>query len=278
MKTLKYLAIAASLLGSASCSKDTRDKLGEEQGRAKVAIMNLVTPNRPSSTTASVGLQGYYLFMDNKQLYTQSLIPNKTTGYFLADPGARIFRADSTEIKANAILPSAPVSTSTVQTEAGKYYSVFYTGKVQAPEVVITTDDLARPPAGKAKVRVIHLSPDAGALDIAGALTTSTSAPTVMFSNLSYKTQPVFTEINAGFYRFYVRDNGGTTNIGTFTQDNQVVPSFIPGGAVRQDFSMNLESGMVYTLVIRGYRTPTLAAVGQLANPISVGALINAYY
>ncbi len=260
-----------------SCKKE-RAGLTDEPGKAKIAIVNLVTPNRPTSTTASSGLQGYYLYMDNSLLFSQSLIPNKTTGYLLADPGNRSIRIDSTETVVNAIRPSAAVNTTSVQAEAGKFYSVFYTGKVQAPEVVVTTDDLGRPPAGKAKIRVIHLSPDAGPLDIAGAFTTATTPPTVLFPDLNYKAQPVFSNIDAGFYRLEVRQRGGATAIGTFTQNNQVIPSFIPGGSIQANFSMNLESGMVYTLVIRGYATPSLAAVGQLANPLSVGALINVYF
>lgn len=277
MNLLKIISVASVILMLGSCKKD-RAGLTEEPSKAKIAIVNLVTPNRPSSTTAASGLLGYYLFMDNVRLFTQSLIPNKTTGYLAAEPGNRSIRIDSTETVVNAIKPSAAINSTALQAEAGKYYSVFYTGKVQSPEVVVTTDDLSRPPAGKSKIRVINLSPDAGALDIAGAFTTATTLPTVLFPNLTYKTQPVFSQIDAGFYKLEVRRSGVATAIGTFTQSNQVIPSFIPGGSIQANFNMNFESGMVYTLVIRGYATPSLAAVGQLANPLSVGALINVYF
>lgn len=271
---LCVLALSATLL--TGCQK-SRLGLTEESGQAKIAIMNVVTPNRPTSVSASSGLLGYYLFLDNFQMFTQSLIPNKTTGYVLASPGSHTIRVDSTAQVTNAIKPFATVNTTTIQTEAGKYYSVFYTGKVQAPEIVITKDDLTRPPVGKSKVRVIHLSPDAGSLTIAGALTTATTM-NAMFSNLTYKTDPVFTNIDEGYYKLEVRDSGTGAALGTFTQTNQLVPSFIPGGSVQSGFTMKFESGMIYTLVIRGYRTPAFASVGQIANPLSVGALINAYF
>ena len=279
MKAKNKMILCVFALFSSMLTGCQKSRLGltEEPDKAKIAIMNVVTPNRPTSTSASSGLLGYYLFMDNFQMFTQSLIPNKTTGYVLANPGSHIIRVDSTAQVTNAIKPFATVNTTTIQAEAGKYYSVFYTGKVQAPEVVVTKDDLTRPPAGKSKVRVIHLSPDAGTLTIAGALTTATTL-NAMFSNLTYKTEPVFTNINEGYYKLELRDNGTGAALGTFTQTGQMIPSFIPGGSVQSSFTIKFESEMVYTLVIRGYRTPAISAVGQIANPLSVGVLINVYF
>jgi hypothetical protein len=268
------------LVFGAGCKKE-RVGMTDEPNKAKIAIMNLVTPNRPSATAANSGIQGYLLYMDGKLLFGQSLLPNKTTGYVLADPGARTIRVDSTEVVANQQVDysKATVNTTTVQAEAGKYYSIYYGGKVQSPDVLVTTDNLTRPASGKAAVRVVHMSPDAGALDIAGQLTTGTAAVApVLFSNLAYKTSTAFTEINGGFYRMEVRPNGATTKLSTFTQNNQTLPSFVPGGSAITDFSMNLESGKMYTLVVRGYRDNATATVGQIANPLSVGALINVFW
>lgn len=271
------LFLAASF---ASCEKD-REGLTDEPSKAKIAIMNLVTPNRPSSTSAGQGLQGYLLYMDNKLLFGQALLPNKTTGYVLAEPGAKTLRVDSTEVIANQLTeyPAATVATTTVQAAAGKYYSVYYAGKVQSPEVLVTEDNLTRPTGGKTAVRIVHMSPDAGAVDIAGQVTSgSASVAPVLFSNLAYKTSTQFTEIAAGFYRLELRPNGSTTKISTFTQNNQTLPTFVPAGSAIADFTMNLEAGKMYTLVVRGYRDNATATVGQIANPLSVGALINVFW
>jgi hypothetical protein len=243
-----------------------------------VAIVNIATPNRPTATTAASGQQGYLMHMDNILLYNAALITNKTTGYFLVDPGQRSFRVDTTEIGPNVNFPQAAVNTTQLNAEAGKYYTIFYTGKIQTPEVVVTTDDLSRPPAGKARIRVLNLSPDVPAVDIAGRLTTSTSPSSVLFGNITYKTVNAFQDFNPGFYRLELRSAGTTTVLGSFTQDNQAVPLFIPNGSVRSDFSMNFEAGKVYTLVVRGYRDPSLAGLGQIGHPLSVGALINIYW
>ncbi len=55
--------------------------------------------------------------------------------------------------------------------EAGKIYDVFAVGKVageddQALTTVVFTDDPSAPPAGKARVRVMHAVPDAPAMSI----------------------------------------------------------------------------------------------------------------
>lgn len=253
----------------------------DEPSKAKITIMNLVTPNRPTATAANQGLQGYLLYMDNKLLFSQALLPNRTTGYVLADPGARAIRVDSAEVVNNQLMdyPKATINTTTIQAEAGKFYSVYYGGRVQSPDVLVTEDRLNRPAAGKTAVRVVHMSPDAGALDLAGQVTSGTAAVApVLFPNLAYKTSTAFAEINSGFYRLEVRPNGTTTKLSTFTQNNQTLPSFIPGGSAIADFSMNLEEGKMYTLVIRGYRNNAMATVGQIANPLSVGALINVFW
>jgi hypothetical protein len=274
---LQYLALGTLILMGA-CTKDSREGMMEESGKPKIAIVNIASPNRPTATTAASGQQGYLMYMDGNLLYNAALITNKTTGYFLAEPGQRSFRVDTTEIGPNVNFPQAPVNTTQMNAEAGKYYTIFYTGKIQSPEVVVTTDDLSRPPSGKARVRVLNLSPDVPSVDIAGRLTTSTSPSTVLFGNLTYKTVNAFQDFNPGFYRMELRAAGTTTVLGSFTQDNQIVPLFIPNGSVRSDFSMNFEAGKVYTLVVRGYRDPSIGTLGQIGHPLSVGALINVYW
>jgi len=276
-KILRNASLIFFIIIFSGCEKE-RVGLQDAPDMAKVAVMNVVTPNRPSSVSASSGLLGYLLYIDNNLLYSTALIPNKTTGYFLVDPGSRVLKADSTQIGTNVTFPSATVSTVNLQAEAGKFYSVFFTGKVQSPETVITTDDLTRPAAGKTHVRVINLSPDAGAIDVAGKFTTASGTAPVLFSNIAYKNATAFTALDGGFYRLEVRAAGSPVALGTYTQDNQIVPLFIPGSSSRTDFSMNLEAGKVYTLVIRGYLDPSIATVGQIANPLSVGALINVYF
>lgn len=268
---IRYQGLLLIALAGLSC-KEERVGLQDAPDKAKVAIMNVVTPNRPVPATSSQVL-GYVLSIDNRQLYTQALVTNKTTGYFLVDPGARTLKIDSTAAIINVAQARGTVNTTSLTTEAGKYYSVFITGRVQAPEVVVTTDDLTRPEAGKAKVRVIHLSPDAPSLDIAGTVNANLAALEVIFGGNTYKKMSDFKSIAPGFYRLQLREAGSPTAISTSTATNQTAPCFFCTGSAAPEFTMNLEGGKIYTLVIRGYRTP--AGAGQVANPLSVWGLIN---
>ncbi|WP_028666399.1 DUF4397 domain-containing protein [Runella zeae] len=271
-KVFVYQLFAIACMAVAGCKEEERVGLQDAPDKAKVAIMNVATPNRPVPANSNQ-IMGYLFFLDNRQLYSQSLVTNKTTGYFLTDPGARSLRIDSTAAIINVAQARATVNTTNLSTEAGKYYSVFITGKIQAPDVVVTSDDLTRPEAGQAKVRVIHLSPDSPSLDIAGTVEPSPAALSVLFGGNTYKKTTEFKNISPGFYRLQLRETGSTTPISTVTTNNQTAPCFFCTGTATNEFTMNLEGGKIYTLVIRGYRNP--ATVGQIAGPLSVGGLIN---
>ena len=271
-KIFVYQLIMLAFLAVTGCQEEERVGLQDAPDTAKVAIVNVATPTRPVPATSSQ-IMGYLFFMDNRQLYSQSLVTNKTTGYFLVDPGARTLKIDSAAAIINVAQPRGTVNTTNLTADAGKYYSVFIAGRVQAPEVVVTTDDLTRPEAGKAKVRVIHLSPDSPSLDVAGTVAASPAAVPVLFGGNTYKKATDFTNIASGFYRLQVREAGATTALSTATNTNQTAPCFFCTGSATAEFTMNLEAGKIYTLVIRGYRSPTTA--GQIANPLSVGGLMN---
>lgn len=260
-----------------SCKKD-RIGLEGETSKGKIALFNVATPTRPTSTSPTIDVQGYFFSVDGNRMYTMAMPSGKVSGYFLADPGTRVIKADTSLIIQNIVSPANTVSTTNLTVEADKFYSVYYTGKVQSPDVVVTTDNLTRPSADKIKIRVINLSPDAGLLDIAGRLTSETTPRVPLFTNLTYKTDNPFIEMSPGFYSLELRPSATTTVLNTFTVDNQNPPIFQPSTSSRPNFSMLFEAGKIYTLVIQGYRTPSTAIVGQPANPLAIGAAINLYF
>lgn len=276
-KFFQILLTSAVLLSVASCKKE-RVGLGEEASKAKIALFNFATPTRPSSPNATTLIQGYFLSIDGSRLFTMALPTGKTTGYMLADPGTRNIKVDTALIQQNVVHPSATVKSIDLQAEANKYYSVYFTGLIQNPEVVITTDDLSRPANDKVKIRVINLSPDAGNLDVAGRLTNETTPRVNLFTALSYKTNNAFREIAPGFYSLELKESGTGTVLSSFTDDNQNPPRIQPSTSLRANFSMFFEGGKIYTLIINGYKTPTIATVGQPAQPLSVSAVINLYF
>jgi len=276
-KFFPILLVSTLLLTVVGCKKDP-EGLGDEASKAKIAIFNFATPTRSTAPNATTFVQGYFLTMDGVRLYTMALPTGKSTGYFLAEAGTRVINADTAVIQQNVVNPSATVKTTSLQTEANKYYSIYYTGLNQNPEVVITTDDLTRPANDKVKIRVINLSPDAGNLDVAGRLTNETTPRMNLFTALSYKTNNAFREIPPGFYSLEIKETSTGTVFSSFTDDNQNPPRIQPSTSLRANFSMLFEGGKIYTLIINGYRTPTIAAVGQPAQPLAVSAAINLYF
>jgi hypothetical protein len=82
---------------------------------------------------------------------------------------------------------------------------VIATGPVGQIAPLVVADDLTPPAAGKTKVRVLHLSPDTPAVDVALA-----GGP-VLVRGLAFRDVTPYLEVDAGSYSFEVRPAGTTT-------------------------------------------------------------------
>lgn len=111
-------------------------------------------------------------------------------------------------------------------------------------------DDNTPPPEGKAKVRFMHTSPDAPAVDIAVR-----DGP-VLFPRVAFKNVAGYVSVDSGAYTLDVRPSGGAT-----------VALTVP--------SLTLQPGTVTTIFATGLlATNTLAAIGvPYAGPGAVRAL-----
>ncbi len=125
---------------------------------------------------------------------------------------------------------SAALLATTASFEAGKAYSVAAVGQ-QDVAVEVYTDDLSAPPAGKAHIRLIHLSPDAP-----GANVEVVNGPTLA-------TDLAFTEATA-----YQAVDAGTYNLRLVATGQNTVIVQLP--------NTTFEAGKIYTI----------AATGRLAN------------
>lgn len=117
-------------------------------------------------------------------------------------------------------------------------YSCFVTGTTSKYETVITLDDLSSPSNGKARVRFINTSTDAGSVDV-------TVNGTTGFSNIAYKGVGSFIEVPAGVYEFKAYNTGKSSNLATLS-------------------TQTLADGKIYTLYTAGLvsSTATNAAFG----------------
>lgn len=125
-----------------------------------------------------------------------------------------------------------------VTVEAGRAYTVAAIGEVsegadQAFEPLILEDDTEPPSGDTARVRAVHVSPDAPAVDI-----TVGGGETVLFDGVAYG-ESGSTEVPAGDYTLEIRGD---------TESND--------GDVVADFDVTVEGGQAYSAFAGGYLSP----------------------
>ena len=114
-----------------------------------------------------------------------------------------------------------------VPVQAGQALTVAAVGRLAEISALPLPDDNNPPPAGKAKVRFVHASPDAPPVDI-----TVRDGPT-LFPNVAFKSVAGYVPVDADSYTLQVRP-AGTTNVAltvpnVVLQAGQVVTIFGTG-------------------------------------------------
>lgn len=161
---------------------------------------------------------------------------NNTTSYF---PGGTLgylpFAAGSQNFQVKNAGPATPnyLFTMPLNFDTEKAYSLYVSGQT-AESVFFTDDDFSPDTLGKAKIRFVNASPDAGGLvfSFTGKSSLGAILDTAQFSNVAYKTTTDFVAVTSG-----------VRNIGVY---NSSSPS-----NVRRD-TVTLAGGKVYTLVSYG--------------------------
>lgn len=146
----------------------------------------------------------------------------------------------STRLQVKVAGTETTVIDATVPLTALKSYSVFAVNFVSGIEALLLEDDRSAPASGKARLRVIHGSPDAPAVDVAvnGA---------VAVPSLAFKAASGYLEVPAGTYGVEVRVAGTSTAV--------------------LSANLTLEAGAVYTVLAKG-------SVGTLpAQPLALKVL-----
>lgn len=98
-------------------------------------------------------------------------------------------------------------------------------------EPLVLTDDNSAPDAGQARVRFVHASPDAPAVDI--TLEDGTS----LFDNVAFRGNGGYISVPAGTYTLQVRDDTGSTVVTTLD------PITVTDGSVYTVFAVGLLGG-----------------------------------
>ncbi|WP_269531343.1 DUF4397 domain-containing protein [Chitinimonas sp. BJYL2] len=112
--------------------------------------------------------------------------------------------AGTYNFKVNAAGTSTTVINADVPLEAGKKYSVVAANFLANIEPLVFDDTTAKPAAGKAKLRIAHLSPDAPNVDIL-------ANDAALVSNVPFKAKTDYLEVAAATYAIKVNVAGTST-------------------------------------------------------------------
>lgn len=123
------------------------------------------------------------------------------------------------------------VADTTLTLVDGNAYSIFMADEYSKAKILVTNDSAARSEQGIVKVRLINLSPDALPVSLKAK-----DDENILIEAQSFKSASAFVELDPKPYDFEIISSG----------DEQ--PLVVPG--------IDLQSGAVRTIVVRGYRNP----------------------
>ena len=180
-KILTLLFLSALFLGS--CQKP------EEQEPELQSAVNIVN--------ATIGMSQIGFFINGSKIVGDPLKYTEESGYFITFPGTRNF-----DVMADGILDYILKTNFTFKPNT--YHTIFIVGESTSISAFFTDDDLNNPPAGKAKIRFVHLSPDGGSL-VLGLKNGTSLSP-----EQTYKTASEFATIDSGVYDLQLKTATGT--------------------------------------------------------------------
>lgn len=129
----------------------------------------------------------------------------------------------------------------TVTFEAEKTYSFFISEEEGGFVPIIVEDELTTPGAGKALIRMIHLSPDAPTVNLQLG-----EGDEDLFEEQSYQDVTDFVEVSTGRLDFILNDSAD-------------------GEAVVTAENIEIRENYIYTLVVRGYADPAASTANALS-------------
>lgn len=189
--------------------------------------------------------------VNGKKINIDSIIYSKGTAYYETELTA----GKKTSFKVLTAKTSQSISLDSLQLNSKDVgYSVFIYQDKDAAKTIRTLygpDNLLAPAAGKAKVRLVHLIPDANVnIDVEAVAPGAVATTNSQFSNISFPNLANYIELAKGTYDFKIKISG-TTNL-LFSVPN-----------------VTFEEGKIYTFVARGLVNavaPRGAAVSIITN------------
>lgn len=236
MTSLSFRAAAQEATPAGSSSADCTAALGI--GAAGDACINVVHAS-PDAPNVDIYLDG--------QLALSNLAFGWYSGWIPVPAGDH-----QIQVTATGTAPDTAVIDATVTLESGVAYQVAATGQLANIAPAIFETDLSELSADTARVRVIHASPDAPAVDVA------VTGGDVLISDLTFPNASEYLEVPAGAYDLEVRP-AGTMDVALALPGVQ-----LDGGTVYDIFAIGqVGDGTLTVLVV-----PSMAAM-PAATPAS---------
>lgn len=208
LRTLLVAAVAATSLVVMSVAASA------QAGDAQVRVAHL----SPDAPNVDVYVDGEVALSD---------VSFQTVSDYLSLPAGSY----ALEVRpAGAAADSEPVIQADATVEAGQAYTVAAVGLLADIAAQVYVDDVAAPPEGQAKVRVIHAAPDVPAVDVGVA---GQAPDEALVTDLSFPDASDYLAVPADTYDLEVRPTG--------TSDVAVPVS-----------GLTLEAGTVYTAIAVG--------------------------
>ena len=201
-RRISIAALASAMILSAACgTKDAEDPLSPSGAQGRIRFVTLITDTTRGRVNAILESVPFGVNLT----YTQS------TPATLPAPAGALYSAILTGGRTLVLKRTADTNT-TVGTfpltiAESQDITVYAVGGAGGSAITsfVTTDDNTLPTAPQAKLRVVHLSPTAGAVDIfVTAVGADLAAATPTQANVPYRTASSYLTLAAGTYQFRV--------------------------------------------------------------------------
>ncbi|HWA33185.1 MAG TPA: DUF4397 domain-containing protein [Cyclobacteriaceae bacterium] len=222
------LMALAFLVFMASCSLNN-DSPGNSQPVTPVSYVSLynASPDAPALRVS----------VDNKYIGS-GLRYGDYSGYIAFRTGERTLQFGPSNAD------NVTVDTTLTLAE-GKVYSLFVADQYSKVSLFVTDDTSPDPPAGKAMIRLVNLSPDAGPMQL--NLKNDGSS---LIAARNFKQASAFTEISADNFDLEVSQASGSLKLS------------VPG--------VTFQPGKFYSIVVQGYSTPPSGNTNVLSAQVIV--------
>ena len=232
-RRISIAALAGAVVLSAACgTKEAPDPLSPSGTQGRIRFVTLITDTTRGRVNAILELVPFGVNLTYTQS-TPATLPAPATAQY-----APILTGSRTLVLKRTADTNTTVGTFTVTISESQDRTVYAVGGAGGSAITsyVTTDDNTLPTAPQAKLRVVHLSPTAGAVDIfITAVGADLATATPSLANAPYQTASSYLPLAAGTYQFRVVPAG--------------TPAANRAGAVVININVTMSANTIRTIV-----------------------------